>query len=144
MRVPPFALDRFADESHVCPGRELPSPVPSAPSFISSHHIWLRDHCRCAECYHPKTKQRLVNTFSVSVDTARGGSPTELGRCAPRPGQPHALGIRRDMLHGACREVFWLTPYSLLAPGSLFRRAMSRYRPMSTLRGSRARLKGYK
>lgn len=30
-----------------------------------SHHIWLRDHCRCAQCFHPVTKQRLVNTFEV-------------------------------------------------------------------------------
>ncbi|CAE7210259.1 unnamed protein product [Rhizoctonia solani] len=29
------------------------------------HHIWLRDHCRCADCLHPVTKQRLVNTFEI-------------------------------------------------------------------------------
>lgn len=32
------------------------------------HHIWLRDHCRCPMCYHPKTKQRLLNTFSVPAN----------------------------------------------------------------------------
>lgn len=32
------------------------------------HHIWLRDHCRCPVCYHPKTKQRLLNTFSLPAD----------------------------------------------------------------------------
>ena len=31
----------------------------------SSHHIWLRDHCRCPSCFHPITKQRLLNTFEV-------------------------------------------------------------------------------
>ena len=31
------------------------------------HHVWLRDHCRCPECYHPKTKQRLLDTFSVRL-----------------------------------------------------------------------------
>lgn len=30
-----------------------------------SHHIWLRDHCRCPKCFHSVTKQRLVNTFEV-------------------------------------------------------------------------------
>ncbi|KZP27449.1 Trimethyllysine dioxygenase [Athelia psychrophila] len=30
------------------------------------HHIWLRDHCRCPKCFHPITKQRLVNTFEIS------------------------------------------------------------------------------
>ncbi|KAL6307585.1 Trimethyllysine dioxygenase [Sparassis latifolia] len=29
------------------------------------HHIWLRDHCRCSQCFHPVTKQRLVNTFEI-------------------------------------------------------------------------------
>ncbi|CAL1716008.1 unnamed protein product [Somion occarium] len=32
------------------------------------HHIWLRDHCRCSECFHPVTKQRLVNTFDIPHD----------------------------------------------------------------------------
>ncbi|KAF8599604.1 Trimethyllysine dioxygenase [Ceratobasidium sp. AG-I] len=32
------------------------------------HHIWLRDHCRCSECLHPVTKQRLVNTFEIPPD----------------------------------------------------------------------------
>ncbi|WFD29313.1 trimethyllysine dioxygenase [Malassezia sp. CBS 17886] len=29
------------------------------------HYLWLRDHCRCAECYHPQTKQRLLDTFQI-------------------------------------------------------------------------------
>ncbi|KAI9623109.1 hypothetical protein KEM48_009534, partial [Puccinia striiformis f. sp. tritici PST-130] len=29
-------------------------------------HIWLRDNCRCEKCFHPHTKQRLVETFEVS------------------------------------------------------------------------------
>ncbi|KAH9930105.1 uncharacterized protein B0H18DRAFT_1084000 [Fomitopsis serialis] len=33
-----------------------------------SHHIWLRDHCRCPQCFHPVTKQRLVNTFEIPFD----------------------------------------------------------------------------
>lgn len=32
------------------------------------HNIWLRDHCRCPECFHPITKQRLMNTFDISPD----------------------------------------------------------------------------
>jgi len=34
------------------------------------HHIWLRDHCRCAECFHAITKQRLQNTFEIPKDIA--------------------------------------------------------------------------
>ncbi|KAG6910252.1 hypothetical protein DXG01_012063 [Tephrocybe rancida] len=32
------------------------------------HNIWLRDHCRCPECFHPVTKQRLLDTFSIPHD----------------------------------------------------------------------------
>ncbi|KAG9027363.1 hypothetical protein FRB95_007824 [Tulasnella sp. JGI-2019a] len=32
------------------------------------HNIWLRDHCRCSECFHPITKQRLVDTFEIPAD----------------------------------------------------------------------------
>ncbi|SJX62422.1 related to trimethyllysine hydroxylase [Sporisorium reilianum f. sp. reilianum] len=32
------------------------------------HNLWLRDHCRCAQCYHPTTKQRLLNTFEIAPD----------------------------------------------------------------------------
>lgn len=32
------------------------------------HSIWLRDHCRCSECFHSITKQRLVDTFKVPLN----------------------------------------------------------------------------
>ncbi|KAI0029107.1 Trimethyllysine dioxygenase [Vararia minispora EC-137] len=32
------------------------------------HNLWLRDHCRCAECFHPVTKQRLFSTFDIPPD----------------------------------------------------------------------------
>ncbi|KAJ3783163.1 hypothetical protein GGU10DRAFT_296559 [Lentinula aff. detonsa] len=28
-------------------------------------YIWLRDHCLCTSCVHPKTKQRMLNTFEI-------------------------------------------------------------------------------
>ncbi|CAO3593881.1 unnamed protein product [Absidia cylindrospora] len=31
-------------------------------------YFWLRDHCRCPRCYHPVTRQRLVNTFGLDRD----------------------------------------------------------------------------
>ncbi|KAH9461915.1 hypothetical protein Pst134EA_004753 [Puccinia striiformis f. sp. tritici] len=31
-------------------------------------HIWLRDNCRCEKCFHPHTKQRLVETFEIPLD----------------------------------------------------------------------------
>ena len=33
--------------------------------IVFSHHFWLRDHCRCSQCFHPVTKQRMVDTFAV-------------------------------------------------------------------------------
>ncbi|MFQ6022697.1 MAG: trimethyllysine dioxygenase [Acidiferrobacterales bacterium] len=35
--------------------------------------LWLRDHCQCAECVHPETRQRLVNTFQLpqNISAAR-------------------------------------------------------------------------
>ncbi|KAI9312108.1 trimethyllysine dioxygenase [Dichotomocladium elegans] len=32
------------------------------------HHFWLRDHCRCEQCYHATTRQRLVDTFAIPRD----------------------------------------------------------------------------
>ncbi|KZT73518.1 mitochondrial protein [Daedalea quercina L-15889] len=39
-----------------------------AQTWSRYHHIWLRDHCRCPQCFHPVTKQRLVNTFEIPFD----------------------------------------------------------------------------
>ncbi|KAK9462122.1 uncharacterized protein V1516DRAFT_685149 [Lipomyces oligophaga] len=40
--------------------------VPWTEGVTSSfHHIWLRDHCQCESCFHPITKQRLLNTFQI-------------------------------------------------------------------------------
>ncbi|PWN27280.1 Trimethyllysine dioxygenase [Jaminaea rosea] len=43
------------------------------------HHVWLRDHCRCPSCYHPKTKQRLLDTFAIppTVQPERVEATTE-------------------------------------------------------------------
>ncbi|KAH7884549.1 Trimethyllysine dioxygenase [Phlebopus sp. FC_14] len=40
----------------------------SPQNWSRFHHIWLRDHCRCSSCFHPVTKQRLVNTFEIPPD----------------------------------------------------------------------------
>jgi hypothetical protein len=32
---------------------------------LCRHAMWLRDHCQCAQCYHPLTEQRLVDTYLV-------------------------------------------------------------------------------
>ncbi|KIJ51058.1 hypothetical protein M422DRAFT_245033 [Sphaerobolus stellatus SS14] len=55
------------------------------------HNIWLRDHCRCSECFHPITKQRLVDTFEIpeSIQPSQVSS-TEAGLEIIWPGpRPH-------------------------------------------------------
>lgn len=32
--------------------------------------LWLRDHCACADCLHPETGQRLVDTFALPATLA--------------------------------------------------------------------------
>ena len=57
----------------------------SVPSFWSKfHHIWLRDNCQCSECYHPGTRQRLLDTLKIganlrprSVRLLENSGPTE-------------------------------------------------------------------
>ncbi|HEX6958636.1 MAG TPA: trimethyllysine dioxygenase [Ferrovibrio sp.] len=39
-------------------GREI-GPLP---------FLWLRDHCQCADCLHPETRQRLMDSFSIPAD----------------------------------------------------------------------------
>ncbi|KAF8340290.1 uncharacterized protein EI90DRAFT_2045994 [Cantharellus anzutake] len=36
------------------------------------NNMWLRDHCRCPECFHPITRQRLVNTFDLLDQSLQG------------------------------------------------------------------------
>ena len=40
----------------------------SAPSDF--HHLWLRDNCACAECRHPDTWERTLDTYSLPLDIA--------------------------------------------------------------------------
>ena len=32
------------------------------------HYIWLRDHCACAACRHPQTRERLVRVTDLPLD----------------------------------------------------------------------------
>lgn len=40
----------------------------NAETWSRFHNIWLRDHCRCSECFHAVTKQRLFDTFEIPAD----------------------------------------------------------------------------
>ncbi|XP_071949804.1 trimethyllysine dioxygenase, mitochondrial-like [Antedon mediterranea] len=47
----------------------LELPVESAVP-LKIPYVWLRDHCRCSECYNQKTNQRLFDSFVIDVDEA--------------------------------------------------------------------------
>ena len=40
--------------------------------LLTSNNIWLRDHCRCPECFHSVTRQRLANTFDLIHQSPQG------------------------------------------------------------------------
>lgn len=40
---------------------------PSLPKPLRFAHIWLRDHCRCSECYSPM-HQRQFNILDIPLD----------------------------------------------------------------------------
>ncbi|KAI0067372.1 Trimethyllysine dioxygenase [Artomyces pyxidatus] len=64
-----------------------------AGAWSKFHHLWLRDHCRCPECFHPVTKQRLVNTFDIPPDVepvSVESQPQGLHVIWPAASQPHA------------------------------------------------------
>lgn len=64
--------------------------------WLNSHHIYLRDHCRCSECFHPITKQRLLNTFEVSLKAIR------LTSKIPPDIKPTEVDPTEEQLHVKC------------------------------------------
>ena len=37
-------------------------------SSADFHHIWLRDHCLCSQCYNSSTNQKVFNILDVPLD----------------------------------------------------------------------------
>jgi trimethyllysine dioxygenase len=43
--------------------------------YTNVPEIWLRDHCQCNVCFHPTTKQRLIETFDdIPADISIAGN----------------------------------------------------------------------
>lgn len=65
---PPDQSCGFDVPPSICQGYYILSCADTRFCFVlSSHHMWLRDHCRCPECFHSITKQRLISTFEVNA-----------------------------------------------------------------------------
>ena len=47
---------------------ENSSEHPAPPTRLKLHHIWLRDHCRCSQCFNAATNQRSLEIDDVRLD----------------------------------------------------------------------------
>ncbi|EKG20312.1 Taurine catabolism dioxygenase TauD/TfdA [Macrophomina phaseolina MS6] len=57
---PPVLAPPTIKNNSIEPNLDTPRRgIATIPAF------WLRDHCRCSECVHPETNQRLVDTFQI-------------------------------------------------------------------------------
>lgn len=41
---------------------------PAWSGVLQIAHFWLRDHCRCADCYNDETAQRKQNVLDIPID----------------------------------------------------------------------------
>ena len=68
-----------ADHDRALAERTLPTATPELVDITftdghrgSFHPLWLRDNCPCAECVHPQTDERVLDTFALDPQlTAR-------------------------------------------------------------------------
>jgi trimethyllysine dioxygenase len=46
------------------------------PNLSGSPHLFLRENCRCSECLHDLTQQRLVDVFNLPLDIRPSSTET--------------------------------------------------------------------
>lgn len=65
------------------------------------YHMWLRDHCRCPQCFHQQTMQRLVDTFAIPKQIApQNVQALPEGLLIEWPGEtPHTTRFPWNWLH---------------------------------------------
>lgn len=91
---------------------------------VKMHSFWLRENCRCPECYHPFSNQRMVDTLllprnvsaaSARIETPQGRDPVLhvewandghqsqyplrwlIDNCCPSAPRKHPLDIRNEV-----------------------------------------------
>ncbi|KAI6154708.1 Trimethyllysine dioxygenase [Pisolithus tinctorius] len=118
------------------------------------HHMWLRDHCRCPSCFHPVTKQRLVDTFQIPRDikptnlhASTGGleiiwsSPSTEHHSSFYPWswlREHTYDPPQRLKHQANERVLWGTKIARSPPTITFEEAIAKgdaglYKWLSTI-----------
>ncbi|KAK7203332.1 hypothetical protein BZA70DRAFT_283437 [Myxozyma melibiosi] len=75
--------------------------VPWSKGVTSTYHnIWLRDSCQCSACFHPVTKQRLLNTFAIPEDIKpENAEPSDSGLNIKWDNDGHQSFYPWDWLH---------------------------------------------
>jgi len=67
----------------------------------SLHPLWLRERCPCAECRDPGTGQRLLDSWSLPIDTAIQTVEADGDRLAVTFSDGHVAPFSLDGLRGA-------------------------------------------
>ncbi|KAI8913223.1 hypothetical protein EDD86DRAFT_199982 [Gorgonomyces haynaldii] len=70
------------------------------------HPFWLRDHCKCPQCWHQVTKQRLVDTVQIPDDIAVKSMHTVNG----------TVQIEWDGGHKSTFDLDWLKHHAYSPP----------------------------
>ncbi|KAI8866430.1 Trimethyllysine dioxygenase, partial [Ramicandelaber brevisporus] len=82
--------------------------------------FWLRDHCRCPECRHSVTQQRLVDTVSLPADVAPSKLEPASGSTATKVNTgDYADAVSVTWSHGGHHSQFssaWLRAHSYDPP----------------------------
>lgn len=62
------------------------------------HKVWLRDHCRCSDCYHTVTRQRLLPTRNIINATLKKAEITNDNQLAIEWTDKHSSFFSADWL----------------------------------------------
>ncbi|KAK0142533.1 Trimethyllysine dioxygenase, mitochondrial [Merluccius polli] len=73
-------------------------------------YVWLRDSCRSAACYDPRTRQRTADTAAIDLDLRPAGAAVEDGRLVVSP--PHRLHPPGPDGHVTSYSLSWLADHS--------------------------------
>eukprot|EP00123_Amoebidium_parasiticum_P015914 comp23202_c0_seq1/m.37693 comp23202_c0_seq1/g.37693 ORF comp23202_c0_seq1/g.37693 comp23202_c0_seq1/m.37693 type:complete len:416 (-) comp23202_c0_seq1:565-1812(-) len=63
--------------------------------------LFLRDHCQCSECFHPDTKQRLLDTCSLPLDISAKTAEVSDGKLTINWPDGHTTVLCMDTLKAA-------------------------------------------
>ena len=69
------------------------------------HYVWLRDNCRCPQCFNPGLNQRFIDSLSA----LGRANPTSLSLSASEDGETTTLRVVWDDGHKSDYSAEWLS-----------------------------------